>query len=266
LVIVTMFDGPYLPGFLALLQSLSEAEQTPSVSGVIAYNDSPVRPSGLRLRKAYGFDVEYRSRSELAQIEVAPSSVMRPKNLAKLALFGIPSEDKVVYFDCDMLFLGNDLAAVAKLQHFSAAPNWGRREPEEVGGRQMFNSGFMLYEPSRDLLANIVAFARTSERDFPYGDQGILNYYFHLRAPQEVTYLDLRWNTMITLQNRFPEKYAAIEPQVLHFTGIKPWSNVRQRPTGGRNHPRYEREVGLWWSVYRRAVSALLTGRPARSK
>ena len=265
-VVVTIFDESYLPGFLALLQSLSEAEPSSKLSKVIAYNDTPGRPSSRRLEKAFGnFEIEYRSRSDLGEVDVSPSTVVRPKNLAKLALFGIEADQEVAYFDCDMLFVGRRLSAITELRHFSAAPNWGRREPEEVDGKPMFNSGFMVYRPSSELFSRILEYARSSERSFPYGDQGILNYYFHHNAPSELRYLDLRWNTMITLQNRFPEKYSEIEPQVLHLTGIKPWRHFRRRPSGGRSHPKYEHEVSLWWGYYRRAMRSLMTGRPTRT-
>ena len=152
----------------------------------------------------------------------------------------VPELDKILYLDCDLLVVDD----IGKLFDFdlggrtcaAGAVRLRRKHYDAIGlapERPYFNSGVMLFDPSKMRRENHVArfislFEELGDR-IKYPDQDILN----LAYLDDCLKLPLRWNLYTAVYRNIPlephytceETLAALKnPGIVHFTGRhKPW-------------------------------------------
>lgn len=153
----------------------------------------------------------------------------------KLRAFGIEDIEKVVFLDADTLVLHNvdelfDRPAFAAAPDFFV-PNW-------------FNSGVMVLEPSRALLASMEATLSGRLGTYDGGDQGFLNDLYPDWWAMDVGHrLEARYN-LHHFVFQFMSGKASLRPlihdvKIVHYTLQKPW--LQPTVTGGSE---------IWWNRY----------------
>ncbi|KAF3785398.1 UDP-glucuronatexylan alpha-glucuronosyltransferase 2 [Nymphaea thermarum] len=165
-------------------------------------------------------------------------------NYTKLRLWQITGYHKIIYIDSDLIVLKN-IDRFFGFPQLSAAAN----------SRSMFNSGFMVIEPSQctfKILMELIPVVRS----YNGGDQGFLNEVFTWwhRLPKRVNMLKIFGSPVRVANNTRimgsepPELYA------LHYLGIKPWLCYRDYDCNWNveNQRLFANDVAhaRWWKLY----------------
>ena len=260
MIFCTLADSNYLPGVLALLQSLKDSGDIDDQPFRLFYRDEKFIEARERI-EAIGRSVELIDVRDLGRVEVTTGQ-SAPRFAAafdKLLLFKQPvdpQDEKVCYIDCDMLCLGS-LRPLLEAEHFSAAPDIGmtaERVLDHERKQIIFNSGLMVFRPAEQLFAEMIAFMKTSGHAFTDGDQHLLNYFFYRPgAADQVHILHHRFNSLKRLAHHLPERFDLADTRLLHFVGRKPWQpdivhHADERP--------YMQLYKMWHDVYLRATAA----------
>ncbi len=161
-----------------------------------------------------------------------------------LAQTALPDSDRVIYMDGDMI-CNCDLSdvfdmdmtdkSIAMAEH-SGGDDLSEKELSPTAS----NSGFLVLNLKRwreqNTMNAILAFGRKLQKT-SFCDQALLYYYFAVNHPDEIMYVDPRYNIF---PGAFPEIPTA-EMKVLHFTSYrdpKPWLHL-----GGYSW----RGSDIWW-------------------
>jgi glycogenin glucosyltransferase len=222
----------YLPGVLALNESLRQVESTYPLLVALSINlPSTIRATLLQAGM---------------QVIVLPEGIAVPKKLRdgsghwnntfdKLHLFGLTDFRKLVYIDSDMIVLCN-IDELFKKPHISAV-SAGRLVHTEW---DRLNSGLMVIEPEDSLpkkigatLENALAVAESSGMT-AIGDQDLINAYYSTWPSSVELHLEQGYNIFQCHLDYYIEKQGYQLPsenkdiektvKIVHFIGPhKPW-------------------------------------------
>lgn len=143
----------------------------------------------------------------------------------KIYMWGLTQFDKIVFLDTDIVVQGNidDLFDYPGVP-FSAAP--------DLGSGELFNTGVVVYEPSKALMHELLDKVYTLE-GYDCTDQGFLNAVFreHWASVPAERRLPRTYNFMsnpVTSEPPPRESWEAsiADMRVVHFAGFKPWGNL----------------------------------------
>ncbi|CAA0828645.1 Putative UDP-glucuronate\\x3axylan alpha-glucuronosyltransferase 4 [Striga hermonthica] len=223
----------YVCGALALAQSILNSNSTRDLVLLADHSITPKSRLGLR---AAGWKIRHikRIRNPHTQTET-----YNEWNYSKLRIWQLTDYDKLIFIDSDFLILKNTDKFFAHPQ-LSAAGN----------SRHLFNSGFMLVEPS---VCTFRAFMRQRAEVASYngGDQGFLN---------EVVTWWHRWPAKVNFLKDFgPDEgtHEEIPDDVyaLHYLGFKPWMCRGKERDCNWDVPENRRFASdkahrMWWRVF----------------
>ncbi|MBY6198486.1 alpha-2,3-sialyltransferase [Vibrio hangzhouensis] len=207
---VTLADGEYAIGALALARSLKKHSNIPLV---VMYSQN-----------ACLFETELRQVGNVILKKVAP--IDNPHShgqerftgtFTKLNAFNLTEYDKIVFVDSDCIVL-TGIDELFEREDFSACPDWG------VALRNDFNSGLFVVKPSEHLFNDLTSAMKNFESD-DGGDQGFLNAYFR----NKVSFLPYTYNTLKRLPVAHPSLVNESEIKVIHYVGMKPWDINRDK-------------------------------------
>jgi hypothetical protein len=154
----------------------------------------------------------------------------------KISLFGLEGWDRVVYFDSDIVALG-DLTELWEPGRFAEKALYAVREKAEMGpwGESLgkLNTGVMVVNApllDRRVHARMLELARQGQ-SYDCGDQGIINAFLANRGAQfKAGELPEEYNVFVNDHIRARWPHLSGRAKILHFVGpVKPWD------------PRYER-------------------------
>jgi alpha-N-acetylglucosamine transferase len=246
-----LYDDSYLPGVLALHQSLLNAGTTAGLLVVVA----PERVSNAALDVLEAGGINYRRVGTLR----SPHANTIPQHVecyTKLRLLQMTEYQKVVYLDADTLVCHNP-DELFKKPGWSAA-NTGGMLPEYAHWRDL-NAGVLVLEPDEEV------FRDTQHKQHIYpsvegrSDQEFLQQYLAGWINQPQLHLNHAYNMCVGHLDRYHALFgydltAGCVPnsvKILHYWGEeKPWKQMS--PTAGQG-PLYRKAHALWWQVYRQA-------------
>ncbi len=205
---VTLADGRYALGCLALARSLAKVSDAP----LIVLHSDPYAARVLRhlpnviLRKVEPVD------------NPNEESQSRFKGVyTKLRMFELLELERAVFVDSDCVFL-KSVDELFEGDDILAAPDWGSELTPH------FNSGVIAFTPSESLRDRVFdAIPSISSSDG--GDQGLLNALFG----DEVKLLPPEFNTLKRLPVNHPNLISMSDVRILHFVGMKPWNPLHMQ-------------------------------------
>lgn len=260
---VTFITKNYIPGFQVLLQSMREN------SGFV---DDEIEFVVLKHR-GENFDtsqfpkeinIKFIDLESLGTVDIDKSLLENPKfapHLNKILVFNLPYDEEICWVDADMLCLG-DITKIKEFTHFTAAPDIGERKvPYSVNGFLMFNTGFFVFRPSKDLFSKMQEFAKSyGEGDILLGDQGVINDYLYNFSPEDVKLLNINWNVVLDLKKSSPATYKELQKddiKFLHFIQAKPWmiftKDIKRLVFNLKRMLYWRKEYSLWRRYHRRS-------------
>ena len=244
---LTLATHDYLPGLITLAYSLSVNGGSQITSLTIIHDGEISREIRSQVR-SFGLNCEYIDSTVLESVS-SPTRQKQPRldfAFKKLALLKYPHEGKICFLDADMLCL-NPLNGVEDLEHLSAAPDRGVKEPRMIAGFPMFNTGFLVYHPSEELFEAVTQYALTTDRPIhTLADQSVLNWYFYEHAPDAVHLLSHDWNTLKRVYHHAPQHFDLRKIKLLHYVGPKPWDGEAH----DQGEETYHELRKLWWSYF----------------
>jgi len=228
---VTIATEDFTPGVLTLIKSME-------VNAGLKFDFTVIKLDEFSEETMQKFNqlqtnVEFFAAQELGQFEFDEELLEdnhRTLHQKKFLIYKLPYNEKMCYLDSDLLCL-NDISDIEDFEPLTVAPNIGREDPETINNRPMFNSGLMIFQPSKQRFQELQEFAHQYDQKMMYGDQRLLNEYYLNHCPEEVNYLGFNWNVMITSKRFRPNLYKKVQEEgikFLHFTSFKPW--IYQKP------------------------------------
>lgn len=184
----------------------------------------------------------------------------------KLELFKLDRFERIVYFDCDTLVVG-DISALWDPSQFAERSFYAVRETASMGVAPAlhgkFNTGVMVI--NRPLLGEGVhaRLLEIAESGVSYdgGDQGVIHAYLEEAGARVTGELDSAYNVLVRAKKEGDWDAFKDRLKVLHFVnGLKPWSEEH------RHDWLFDEEFKrLWDDAYRFAPGdALSTCRSSR--
>ncbi|WP_105385826.1 alpha-2,3-sialyltransferase [Neorhizobium alkalisoli] len=201
-IYVTLADGRYSIGAMALARSLAKVSDVP----LLVLHSDPYTPRAL----AHLPNVQTRYVEKLANPH-NPSQTRFLDTFTKLRVFDLLEYDRITFIDADCIILKN-IDDLFQYEEMLAAPDWGIEITSD------FNSGLFSFTPSADL-QNRVFRSLLSHESSDGGDQGFLNSVFG----QEMKRLPPEYNMLKRLVVHHPNLVNMADVKVIHFVGDKPW-------------------------------------------
>ena len=226
---VTTLNDDYVPGFLALLQSMKENAGIAFRFTVVTI--SPLSDASLRSIAAMGVECEFIPREELGEVRFDESllrQARRAPNINKLLIWRLPYRENCCFVDADIVCL-NSLDGIQALTPLSAAikdsvlDRRPTRETTQGRTRYEWNSGVMVFRPDAELFARLKLHAETQTEKISLGDQTLLNDYFNRHDPSAVQHVDAGWNMAVSTRKNHPRSFVRDRIRFLHFHAEKPW-------------------------------------------
>jgi lipopolysaccharide biosynthesis glycosyltransferase len=245
--LVTMADDSYLPGLATLLHSLDRNSNLGSVPMTVIY-DGVIHRDVQDVLSPASFEIEFIPREELGHVPArAFTRGRRQSTLQKLLVFRLPYEEKLAFLDADMVCL-RSISAVRLMEPVSVVAEHKMYNLALDDSTPVFNSGFFVFKADASLTDELCAFYSEDERQFPLGDQMVLNQYIHLTGALTRHFVSDVWNMPTT--GLCAERDRPIDDiRLLHFVGHKPWLNM-WRPYTGTN-ARMAKLYELWWAYFK---------------
>jgi len=201
-IYVTLADGRYVLGAMALARSLAKVTDIP----LLVLHTDPYVPRAL----SHLSNVQTR-RVEPISNPHGHGQARFASVFTKLRVFELLEYRRITFIDSDAIVLKN-IDDLFGRDGFFVAPDWGMELTDQ------FNSGLISFSPSEELLSRIHAsIAHTGSYDG--GDQGFLNEVF--RA--DIKWLPPEYNTLKRLPVNHPTAININDVKVLHFVGDNPW-------------------------------------------
>lgn len=208
-IYVTMADGRYAIGAMALARSLAAVSDVP----LLVLHTDPYTPRLLRhLPNVSTLKVEpINNPHSHGQSRFAGT-------FTKLRVFDLLEYDRITFVDADCVMM-KGIDDLFERDGFWAAPDWGTEL------HLAFNSGVFCFTPSEDL-RNRVFSAIPHSHSSDGGDQGFLNVVF----AADVQWLPVEYNTLKRLPVNHPNLVNINDVKVLHFVGENPWDTYQNKP------------------------------------
>lgn len=253
---VTTCDPSYVPGLLALLQSMKENAGIPLQFTVIEYE-----PLGNQSREQLlqiGLPLEFIPCDSLGHFDFDRSRTDTPRmapNLNKFLVWLLPYRERCCYIDADTLCL-NRLDGIHGFPSLSVVINQSAIDTEpdsdptyRPSGIHPWNAGIFYFEPDPQLFRELQVYAKSYTGQIRYGDQVIHNDFFGAVHPARVHWIEPVWNMSIWALHKHPELYSLERTRLLHYAdSAKPWTHA---PRKDWMVPLWQ----LWWPFYGRAMS-----------
>lgn len=251
---VTLLNDDYLPGFLALVQSMKENAGIPFRFAVVTI--SPLSEDSLRSIAATGVECEFFPREKLGEVrfdETLLKQERRAPNINKLLIWRLPYRENCCFVDADIVCLGSldGIQALAPLsaaiKDFSLDRKPTLSNADDGKPRFEWNSGVMVFRPDAELFERLKHHAETQTSKISLGDQTLLNDYFSTNDPGVVRHVDANWNMAVSTRKNHPHAFVRNRIRFLHYHAQKPW---RDKPPSGLKDL-----WTLWQGFYQRATS-----------
>ncbi|KAL6506335.1 hypothetical protein OROGR_024516 [Orobanche gracilis] len=193
----------YVCGALVLAQSIIKSNST---RDLVLLADDSISVKSLQGLRAAGWKITHMQRIRNPNAE---TETYNEWNYSKLRIWELIEYDKLIFIDTDFVILRNT-------DEFFDYP-----QLSAVGNnKHLFNSGFMLVEPSTCMFRNLMK-QRFRVSSYNGGDQGFLN--------EMVTWWH-RWPAKLNFLKFFDPFNADYRHEVipkdvyaLHYLGVKPW-------------------------------------------
>lgn len=208
-IYVTLADGRYAVGAMALARSLAAVSDAP----LLVLHTDQYAPRLLRhLPNVSTLKVEpINNPHSHGQSRFAGT-------FTKLRVFELLDYDRITFVDADCVML-KSIDDLFEREGFWAAPDWGTEL------HNAFNSGVFSFSPSEGL-RNRVFSAIPHSHSSDGGDQGFLNVVF----ASDVQWLPVEYNTLKRLPVHHPNLININDVKVLHFVGENPWDTYQSKP------------------------------------
>lgn len=263
----TLTTEDYVPGVLALGQSLYENSGfNKDIKLHILIPNGLSEQSRNKINKL-PIDIDYYNRDWLIEYNCSNEYIPDHKKLNqyKFNVFRLPCK-KVTFLDSDMLCLAN-IKELENMSGMTVGINIGKDRFRNINARPVFNAGMFVCEPSKTLFDELQCFGESWDRKINRGDQPILNEFYLTKYPDNVHYLGLNWNVAQSCKRWRPKIWADAQSEgikFLHYTQIKPWTNVwptsldelwKIRDKLPKRYWYFREPLSWWYPFYKRALS-----------
>lgn len=265
---VTIVSGDFWPGFAAMLQSLEENSGFRSDEyEIVAICDPDTAPEDwLGTRK---------SRVVLMPPATIPRvEVLSPQNqgermagaLQKLGVFALPDDfGRCIFIDSDMVCLRSLRELLEMMPLTAACDHLCGFDPASGSADGEINTGLMVFEPSRTTFEELqsVYTRRHGERTHK-GDQDVINMWLQ-ETGRPVHRLGSEWNFSKRFQDKTGPRWVKRhirQVRILHFVGVKPWTDNACVNTFRECRYRWMEEI--WWDYFDRSGFVAHVVKPPR--
>lgn len=207
-IYVTLADGRYVVGAMALARSLARVTDVP----LLVLHSDPYTPRAVEhLANVHTLAVEKLTNPHAhAQTRFADT-------FTKLRVFDLVEYDRITFIDADCIVLKN-IDDLFQYEEMMAAPDWGIEITSD------FNSGLFSFTPSAEL-QHMIYDSLLSHESSDGGDQGFLNALFG----KMVKRLPPEYNTLKRFPVHHPNLVNMDDVKVIHYVGEKPWDIHQKR-------------------------------------
>ncbi|CAA9285525.1 MAG: hypothetical protein AVDCRST_MAG56-4215 [uncultured Cytophagales bacterium] len=249
--VTLLYDDTYLPGVIALHQSLKKVRSETGLMVLVAGERVNARTTDTLTALAIAFRQVKALRSPYAD-----TPAVYKETFTKLRILELTEYRKIVYLDADTLVLHNIDELFGK-EAWSAV-NAGGMLPEHAGWVQL-NSGVLVLEPDPSLADDMLRAQHRLPSTKGRGDQGFLQRYFPDWPSRSDLHLDHRYNLYAGHLDRYHELfgYDLTDEKtdrsvcLVHYWGPrKPWYAKAPGPSKG---PLHTRAFQRWWQVFEEA-------------
>lgn len=208
-IYVTLADGRYVIGAMALARSLAKVTDIP----LLVLHSDPYTARAL----AHLPNVKTRLVEKIKNHH-NPKQSRFLDTFTKLRMFDLLEYDRVTFIDADCIVL-KSIDDLFGYNEMLAAPDWGIEITAE------FNSGLLSFSPSEEL-RNHVYRSVFEHESYDGGDQGFLN----SLLGDTVKRLPPEYNMLKRLPVHHPNLIDLDDVKVVHFVGDNPWDVFQKRP------------------------------------
>ena len=252
-VVSTLYTENYIPGLLALGQSLREANT--SARSVLLYFPKSVSPKSRCQLEAVGWELHSISRIEAPDGGKGVYSRFLDQ-YSKLNIWGLDTIGiKVaIYLDGDTVVRSNFDELWSLPFNFAAVPDiYGDKRGFTLG----FNAGVLFLRTSSAIRADMLSKIGTAHYKHTDAEQGFLNTYFS----SQVSRLPYTYNANLAIKKRAPEFWEAMKNsmKIVHYTLVKPWDVLNYRTKDSVASAEEWKEEFGWWSDAWRGASATVS-------
>jgi len=269
---VTIVTQDFWPGLAAFVQSISEN------SGLAAneYELQIICPLDQAPRA--WLDSRPETISLLATSEIPSIPILSPlaqgkrmeESLQKLGVFALPEDGETrILIDCDMVCLGSlrellDARPISGTSDHLCGFDTGKK-PADMENPTI-NGGFIVFTPSAKAFNELRSVYAKRHGDGLYcADQDVLNLWLQ-ETGQSVHWLGgSEWNFAKRFQDFTGARWAKQrigQVKLLHFVGVKPWTDNADVKTFRECHYRWMEEI--WWDYFERSGFAAHMQNPPR--
>lgn len=226
--LVSLITPEFLPGLRALAYSLAAYGKLNGLEWIFIWDGEPYHLYEYLVAPFKPVTMRVEDFEKVPDFQGTKPHITKAKN--KL-LFWLLDDGLYTGIDLDMI-CKNDARELLSFNHLSA-----ERRPGSPG----FCSGLMTFRPDKNVYSSLI------KEITPYmelADQDVLNAYYTEKHPEEVTFLDWKWNTSWREEYRQPNGKELVDDAIfLHYTGaLKPWLY---------RDPRYPLSFSWWHRMYR---------------
>jgi hypothetical protein len=264
-----MFTPDFWPGFAALVQSIAE-------NGQLSPNDyefsviCDIDQAPQRWLNSRSETISLTPASTIPSIPILSPFAQGKRmeeSLQKLGLFALPDEGVVrVCIDSDMICLGSlrellqarPITGVCdELCGFDTGKSASDMDDVQING------GLIVFAPSASAFRELMSvYERRHGEGCFKADQDIINMWLE-ETGQKAHRLSSEWNFSKRFQNGMglqwvKERIAQV--RILHFVGVKPWTNNSEVRTA--RECRYQWLEEIWWDYFERSGFAESMERP----
>lgn len=269
---VTIVTQDFWPGLAALVQSISEN------SGLATneYEFQIICPLDQAPRA--WLDSRPETISLLASSAIPSIPILSPlaqgkrmeESLQKLGVFALPEDGKTrVLIDCDMVCLGSlrellDARPISGTSDHLCGFDTGKTP--DVMDNVIFNGGLIVFTPSMKAFNELLSVYANRHGDGLYcADQDVLNIWLQ-ETGQSMHWLGgSEWNFAKRFQDFAGRRWAKErigQVKLLHFVGVKPWTDNADVKTFRECRYRWMEEI--WWDYFERSGFAAHMQHPPR--
>lgn len=259
--IISTTDINYMPGLIALLESIKRNGNLPQDQKYIVLETEKISQRDKDLFKRFELDIEFQEHPDYSDVcldwftgwQGLEWYSWTRKVMKLICLFNMTQYQKIIWIEPDMVCTG-DLNELSSFESFSARPDFGETQAMVFDHPQV-NSGLMIISPCEEDYKGMIKIVSNNPRPLlkiiPGGDQTIISHYFWQNKPNDIHLLDWKWGVNKRTVNK-PEifKEHSEDMRLLHYVGFKPW--------WGSDAPEYIEIEKQWHKFWDQAKERLI--------
>lgn len=217
---VTMTDNEFVPGVLALIQSLKENSGfDENEIEIVILELEDLKKENKDNLKNFNLDLTFYKSNKLGKFKFDSDLVEKNHHivtLQKFLIYKLPYDEKMCYLDADLICL-SDVTKLSELKPISAGINIGSGPPPTINNYIQFSSGMFVFKPSLRMYEEIQEFANDYNQKLKRSDLSLMNEFYYRKYPESINLLGLEWHIPITLKRFHPREWSYVKKKGIRF-------------------------------------------------